>query len=99
VLEAAIEAGASDVASDAEGHVINTAFEDLGSVARALEERLGEPTSVRSIWKPQTMTPVQGDKAETLMKLIATLEDDDDVQNVYGNYDLDEATLSQLSAA
>ena len=99
VLEAAIEAGASDVASDAEGHVIATAFEDLGPVARALEERLGEPTSVRSIWKPQTMTPVEGDKAQSLMKLIATLEDDDDVQNVYGNYDLDEATLNQLSAA
>src|SRR5918997_1868445 len=73
VLEAAIEAGASDVASDADGHVILTAFQDLGSVARALEGRLGEPASVRSIWKPQTMTPVQGDKAESLMKLIATL--------------------------
>ena len=99
VLEAAIEAGASDVASDAEAHVITTAFEDLGPVARALEERLGEPTSVRSVWKPQTMTPVEGDKAQSLMKLIATLEDDDDVQNVYANYDIDETTLNQLSAA
>ena len=99
VLEAAIDAGASDVASDAESHVILTAFEDLGKVARALEDRLGEPTSVRSIWKPQTMTPVEGEKAETLMKLIATLEEDDDVQNVYANYDVDETTLRQLSAA
>jgi YebC/PmpR family DNA-binding regulatory protein len=99
VLEAAIEAGASDVTSDAEGHVVTTAFQDLGAVASALEERLGEPASVRSVWKPQTLTPVEGDKAETLMKLIATLEDDDDVQSVYANYDVDEGMLRQLSAA
>ena len=99
VLEAAIEAGASDVASGPEGHVITTSFADLQQVARALEEKLGEPESVRSVWKPQTVTPVQGEKAETLLKLIATLEDDDDVQNVYANYEVDEATLEQLSAA
>ena len=61
--------------------------------------RKGEAESVRAIWKPQTLTPVAGDKAETLMKLIATLEDDDDVQSVYANYDVDESTLKQLSAA
>ena len=99
VLEAAIEAGASDASSDAEGHVILTRFEDLGPVSRALEERLGEPQSVRSVWKPQTLTPVEGDKAEALMKLIATLDDDDDVQNVYANYEVDETTLRELSAA
>jgi YebC/PmpR family DNA-binding regulatory protein len=99
VLEAAIEAGANDVASDAEGHTILTSFEDLTSVARALEEKLGEAETVHAIWKPQTLTPTAGDKAESLMKLIATLEDDDDVQNVYANYDIDEATMGQLSAA
>jgi YebC/PmpR family DNA-binding regulatory protein len=99
VLEAATEAGASDVASDAEGHVILTGFGDLNAVARALEEKLGEAASVRAIWKPQTTTPVEGEKAETLMKLIATLEEDDDVQNVYANYDVDETTLGELSAA
>ncbi len=99
VLEAAIEAGASDVASDDDGHVIQTAFEDMGTVARALEEKLREAESVRAVWKPQTLTPVEAEKAETLMKLIAALDDDDDVQNVYANYDLDEATLEQLSAA
>jgi YebC/PmpR family DNA-binding regulatory protein len=99
ILEAAIEAGANDVSSDAEGHVILTSFEDLGGVARALEEKLGEAESVRSAWKPQTMTPVEGEKAQSLMKLIATIEDDDDVQNVYANYDVDEATLEELSAA
>ena len=99
VLEAAIEAGAHDVTSGSDGHGILTSFEDLNPVARALEEKLGEPETVHAIWKPQTLTPVAGDKAETLMKLIATIEDDDDVQNVYANYDIDEATLGQLSAA
>jgi len=99
VLEAAIEAGADDVASDAETHVVLTSFEGLSSVSRALEERLGAAQSVRAIWKPQTLTPVEAEKAETLMKLIAAIEDDDDVQNVYANFDLDEETLGQLSAA
>ncbi len=99
VLEAAIEAGADDVTSGSDGHVILTSFEDLGPVARTLEERLGEAQSVRAVWKPQTLTPVGAEKAETLMKLIASLDDDDDVQNVYANYDVDEATMEQLSAA
>ena len=99
VLEAAIEAGANDVQSDAESHVILTSFEDLNAVASALQEKLGEPESVRSVWKPQTTTPVEGEKAQSLMKLLATIEDDDDVQNVYANYEVDEATLDQLSAA
>ena len=99
MIEAAIEAGANDVQSDAENHVVLTSFDDLGTVANAMQEKVGEPESVRAVWKPQTLTPVQGDKAETLMKLIATIEDDDDVQDVYANYDVDEATLSQLSVA
>jgi YebC/PmpR family DNA-binding regulatory protein len=99
VLEAAIEAGADDVTSDAESHTIQTAFEDLGSVAKALEASLGEAESVRAVWRPQTLTPIEGDKAETLIKLISALDDDDDVQNVYANFDMDESTLEQLSAA
>ena len=78
---------------------ILTAFEDMNPVARALEEKLGEPESVRAVWKPQTLTPIAGEKAESLLKLISTLEDDDDVQNVYANYDVDDATMGQLSAA
>jgi YebC/PmpR family DNA-binding regulatory protein len=99
VLEAAIDAGADDVTSDVDHHVITTGFESLGAVARALEDRLGTPVSVRSVWKPQTLTPVEGEKAGSLMKLIATLEDDDDVQNVYANCEVDESTIEQLSAA
>jgi len=99
VLDAAIEAGAEDVTSDAEGHTIITSFEDLGDVSSALEESLGEAESVRPIWKPQTLTPVDEEKAGTLMKLIATLEDDDDVQNVYANFDVDDEVMERLSAA
>ena len=99
VLEAAIEAGADDVQSDEDGHTILCAFEDLGDVSKALEASLGEPESVKTIWKPQTLTPVDAEKAQTLMKLIDLLEDDDDVQNVYANYDIDEETMASLTAA
>jgi YebC/PmpR family DNA-binding regulatory protein len=99
VLEAAIEAGADDVSTDGGAHVITTAFEDVSEVARKLEELLGEPQSVSIVWKPQTMTPVDENKAASLMKLISALEEDDDVQNVYANYEVDEATLERLTAA
>ena len=99
VLEAAIEAGADDVASDAERHVVSPPS-PISARWRARWRRSSARRSpCASIWKPQTLTPVEGDKAETLMKLIGALEDDDDVQNVFANYDLDESTLQQLSAA
>ncbi|WP_289036236.1 YebC/PmpR family DNA-binding transcriptional regulator [uncultured Roseibium sp.] len=97
VLEAAIEAGAEDVQSDENGHTIYTAFEDLNEVGKALEEALGEADSTKIIWKPQNLTPVDGDKAQTLMKLIDMLEDDDDVQNVFSNFDIDEETMASLA--
>ncbi|MEJ8574071.1 YebC/PmpR family DNA-binding transcriptional regulator [Microbaculum marinum] len=99
VLEAAIEAGAEDVQSDDSGHVILCAFEDLGEVSKALEESLGEAESVNAVWKPKTMTEVDEDKAGTLMKLIGALEDDDDVQNVYANFEVSEDVLERLTAA
>ncbi len=98
VLEAAIEAGAEDVQSDESGHTIYAAFEDLNDVAKALEEALGEADSTKIIWKPQNLTPVDADKAQTLMKLIDMLEDDDDVQNVYSNFDVDEETMAALAS-
>ncbi len=98
VLEAAIEAGAEDVQSDENGHTIYAAFEDLNDVAKALEEALGEADSTKIIWKPQTLTPVDADKAQTIMKLIDMLEDDDDVQNVYSNFDVDEETMAALAS-
>ncbi len=97
VMEAAIEAGAEDVSSDAEGHVITTAFESLSEVAEALAGRLGDPKSSGIVWKPKSTTPVSGDAVATLIKLLDALDDDDDVQNVYGNYEIDDADLASLA--
>jgi len=99
VMDAAIEAGADDVQSDEEGHTILCAFESIGEVSKALEASLGEAESVKVIWKPQNNIPVDEERAQSLMKLVATLEDDDDVQNVYANFEVDDATLAKLSAA
>lgn len=99
VMDAAIEAGADDVQSDEDGHTITCAFENLGEVSKALESSLGDAESVKIIWKPQNNIPVDEERAQSLMKLVGTLEDDDDVQNVYANFEVDEATLAKLSAA
>ena len=98
VMEAAIEAGADDVESDEEGHYITTSFEAMVDVAAALEKVLGEAESVKAVWKPQTNTPIDADKGATLMKLIATLEDDDDVQNVYSNFEMSDEEAAKLEA-
>jgi YebC/PmpR family DNA-binding regulatory protein len=97
VMEAAIEAGAEDVVSDEDGHTIYSAFEDLGAVAEALEAALGPAKSTAVIWRPKSEVPVAGDAAASLVKLIDALEDDDDVQNVFGNYAIDEAELERLA--
>jgi YebC/PmpR family DNA-binding regulatory protein len=98
VMEAAIEAGAEDVVSDENGHVVICAFEDIGEVSKALEEKLGEAESVKAIWKPQTSTPVDEEKALSVMKLIDVLDDDDDVQNVYANFEISDEVMAKLSA-
>ena len=98
VMEAAIEAGADDVESDEEGHYITTSFEAMVEVAAALEKVLGEAESVKAVWKPQTNTPIDADKGASLMKLIATLEEDDDVQNVYTNFEMSDEEAAKLEA-
>ncbi|MDQ0558745.1 YebC/PmpR family DNA-binding regulatory protein [Rhizobium mesoamericanum] len=98
VMEAAIEAGADDVETDEEGHYITTAFESLGEVAKALEGSLGEAETVKAVWRAQNNVPVDEEKAQSLLKLIDSLEDDDDVQNVYSNFEVDEEVLAKLSA-
>ncbi|MFC3078518.1 YebC/PmpR family DNA-binding transcriptional regulator [Phenylobacterium terrae] len=98
VMEAAIEAGAEDVESDEESHTIYTAFEQLSEVAQSLEAKLGEAKSTAIAWRPKTLTPVSGDAAATLMKLLDALEDDDDVQNVWGNYDIAADELERLAS-
>lgn len=98
VMDAAIEAGAEDVQSDEDGHTILCGFEDINEVSTALEAALGEGASVNPTFKPQTGTPVEEDKAGTLMKLINILEDDDDVQNVYSNFEIDDEIMEKLAA-
>ena len=98
VLEAAIEAGADDARSDDEGHVVTCAFSDLGDVAKALEQALGEAETVKAVWQPQTMTTLDEDKAATMVKLIGALEDDDDVQAVYSNFEVSQQVLEKLMA-
>jgi YebC/PmpR family DNA-binding regulatory protein len=97
MMEAAIEAGAEDVESDEEGHVVYTAFEDLGAVIEALEAGLGPAKSTAVIWKPKTLTPVETDTATSLFKLIDVLDDDDDVQNVWTNVDLTDEQMAALA--
>jgi YebC/PmpR family DNA-binding regulatory protein len=99
MLEAAIEAGADDVASDASSHVVTCAFESLAAVSGALEAKLGEPASVKALWKPMQTTSVDEEKAASILKLIAGLEEDDDVQNVYSNFEVSDAVLAKLTAA
>lgn len=98
VMEAAIEAGADDVVSDEESHTIICAFESIGEVSKALEATLGEAETVKAIWKPQNTVPVDEEKAQSLMKLIDSLEDDDDVQNVYSNFEVSDEVMAKLSA-
>ncbi len=97
VLEAAIEAGAEDVQSSEETHEIYCAFDQLAEVSSALEKTFGEATSAKPFWKPQNTIDVDGDKAATLMKLIDALEDNDDVQNVYANFEISDEEMEKLA--
>jgi YebC/PmpR family DNA-binding regulatory protein len=97
VFEAAIEAGADDVESDEGGHRIWTSVEGLHEAARALERLLGEAEGTKLAWRPSTEVEVRGDDAANLIKLIDALEEDDDVQTVWGNYDVPEEELEKLA--
>jgi YebC/PmpR family DNA-binding regulatory protein len=98
IMEAAIEAGAEDVESSDDGHVIYTEATDLNDVSTALEGSLGEAESTKLIWKPQTLTEVDEDAGATLMKLIGALEDDDDVQTVTANFDMSDEVMEKLAS-
>jgi YebC/PmpR family DNA-binding regulatory protein len=98
MLEAAIEAGAEDCRSDEGGHEIICAPDDLAAVRDALEARLGPPEAARLGWRPQATVPVAEDQAETLLRLLETLDDSDDVQRVIANFEVDDAVLERLSA-
>ncbi|SEL07173.1 DNA-binding regulatory protein, YebC/PmpR family [Roseovarius azorensis] len=96
VMMAAIEAGAEDVESSDDGHVIWCADTDLSDVAGALEGTLGESESTRLVWKPVTTTELDLEGMQKLMKLIEALEDDDDVQRVTANFEASDAVMEQL---
>ncbi len=99
VLEAAIEAGALDCVSDENAHTIITEFEGLGAVAKNLEENFSAPQEVGVIWKPMNGVSLDEEKATKIMKLISVLEDDDDVQNVYSNFEVSAEIAEKISGA
>jgi YebC/PmpR family DNA-binding regulatory protein len=96
VMEAALEAGAEDVESGEDGHVVWSADSDLNEVSTALEAALGEAESTRLVWRPQTTTELDLEAAQSLMRLIEALEDDDDVQSVTANFELSDEVIAQL---
>ena len=98
VLEAAMEAGAEDIESSEDGHTIWTAADDLHQVASDLEKSLGEAANVKLAWKPNLTVSMDEKGAGTLLKLIDTLDDDDDVQTVWGNYDIPDEVMAKLDA-
>ena len=98
MLEAAIEAGADNAESDDEGHEITCAVEDFFAVRDALETRFGAPASAKLEWRPTTSITLDEEKATGLLKLIDVLEDNDDVQNVYANFDIPDDVAQRLSA-
>ena len=100
VMEAAIEAGADDVESDEEGHWIYTSFEAHERSRRGAREGAGRGReSAKFIWKPQNNVPVDAEKGATLLKLIGILEEDDDVQNVYANFEMSDEDMASSTLA
>jgi YebC/PmpR family DNA-binding regulatory protein len=98
MFEAALEAGAEDVASNPGGHEIYTAQDSLREVAKALEAKFGEPRKAALTWKPQNSIAVDDEQGEKLLRLIETLEENDDVQNVYANFEVSDALVAKMSA-
>ncbi len=96
VFEAALDAGAEDVSSSDEGHEIWTEIGALHEVAKALEPVLGEPEGAKLAWRPQTSIDVTETDAATLLKLIDALDEDDDVQQVWGNYEVSDEVMERL---
>ncbi len=96
VLEAAMEAGAEDIETTEDGHDIWTNMEDLHAVAGELEKALGEAESVKLAWRPQVRVDVAESDAQSLFKLIDALDDDDDVQTVWGNYEVSDEVMEKL---
>ena len=98
MFEAALEAGADDVVSGENGHEIYVAQDRFGSVAKALEAKFGEPRKAALTWRPQNTVAVDDEQGERVLKLIENLNEHDDVQNVYANFEVSDALLQRMSA-
>ena len=98
MIEAAIDAGAEDVVSNDDGHQIFTTLDTLAAVAKALEAKFGEPRKAAMLWKPQNTIAVDDEQGEKILKLIDALDDNEDVQNVYANFEVSDALVQKLSA-
>jgi YebC/PmpR family DNA-binding regulatory protein len=98
MLEAAIDAGADDVVSNENSHEIYAAQENFAAVAKALEAKFGEPRKASLVWKPQNTVTIDDEQGEKLLKLIENLNEHDDVQNVYANFEVSDALVQKMSA-
>ncbi len=98
MFEAALEAGADDVASNEEIHEVYAAQDHFGSVAKALEEKFGEPRKAALTWRPQNTVAVDDEHGEKVLRLIESLNEHDDVQNVYANFEVSDAVVAKMSA-
>jgi transcriptional/translational regulatory protein YebC/TACO1 len=98
MLEAAIEAGAEDVTSHEGGHEVYTAPDSLRDVAKALEAKFGDPRKAALVWRPKNTIAVDDDKGEQLLGLLESLNEHDDVQNVYANFEVSDSVVAKMSA-
>jgi YebC/PmpR family DNA-binding regulatory protein len=98
MFEAALEAGADDVVSNETTHEVYAAQDRFGSVAKALEGKFGEPRKAALVWRPQNTVAVDDEQGEKVIKLVDTLNEHDDVQNVYANFEISDALVSKMSA-
>jgi len=98
MLEAAIDAGAEDVTSSESGHEVYTAQSTLREVAKTLEQKFGEPRKAALVWRPQSTVAVNDEQGEKLLRLMESLNEHDDVQNVYANFEVSDALMHKLGA-
>jgi YebC/PmpR family DNA-binding regulatory protein len=98
MFEAALDAGADDVVSNETAHEVYAAQDHFGSVAKALEAKFGEPNKASLTWRPQNTVAVDDEQGERVLKLIENLNEHDDVQNVYANFEVSDALVSRMSA-
>ena len=98
MLEAAIDAGADDVVSNETGHEVYASQESFANVAKALEAKFGEPRKAGLVWKPQNTVAIDDEKGEKLFKLMEMLNDHDDVQHVYANFEMSDALMAKMGA-